>query len=272
MSRSMNLDGKIAVITGAGGGIGRALARSLARRGCNVALCDVDEAGLAETARLVGNGVQNSVHVLDVSDRDAVAALPDAVIAAHGAVDIVVNNAGIALGGGFGEISTAQFDRVMAVNFDGVVSMTRAFLPHLEQRTQARIVNLSSLFGLIAPPGQSAYAASKFAVRGFSEALRNELEAAGSPVGVTVLHPGGVRTNIAANATIGEGVDPETREKHKRKFEKALVMDPAEAGEIIARGIEAQRPRVLVGKDAKIVSVIERIMPVGYWRLLGRRL
>jgi short-subunit dehydrogenase len=148
--------------------------------------------------------------------------------------------------------------------------MTRAFLPALERRPQAQVVNLSSLFGLIAPPGQSAYAAAKFAVRGFSEALRHELEAAGSPVGVSVVHPGGVRTGIAANARAAAAVGAAEAARHQAHFQKVLRLDADQAGEIIVRGIEKRQPRILVGQDAKLVAVIERLMPVGYWRIIGR--
>jgi NAD(P)-dependent dehydrogenase (short-subunit alcohol dehydrogenase family) len=270
MSASLNLDGKVAVVTGAASGIGRAIAQSLARRGCNIAIADINENGLDDTARLIGNGVQVTQHRLDVSNADAIAAFPQIVEAAHGAVDVLINNAGVALGGTFDQLTEAEFDWLISINFQGVVRMSRAFLPLLKQRPQAQLVNLSSLFGLIAPPGQTAYAAAKFAVRGFSEALRNELLAAKSTVGVTVVHPGGIKTAIALNARTAAAVSERQRTAQQARFEKALKMSPEEAGEIIVKGIARRRPRVLVGKDAKIVSVIERILPVSYWRVLGR--
>jgi NAD(P)-dependent dehydrogenase (short-subunit alcohol dehydrogenase family) len=272
MSVRMDLDGKVAVVTGAAGGIGRAIARSLARRGCNVAIADINEDGLEETARLMGNSVRVTRHRLDVADAQAVAAFPAVVKAAHGGVDVVVNNAGVALGGSFEQLSEAEFDWLMGINFQGVVRMSRAFLPMLKERGQAQLVNLSSLFGLVAPPGQTAYSAAKFAVRGFSEALRNELLAAKSSVGVTVVHPGGVKTGIAENARSATTVTDDENARQRARFAKALKMPAEEAGEIIVRGIEARRPRVLVGTDAKIASVIERVFPVSYWRLLGRAL
>ncbi|MBJ7500099.1 MAG: SDR family NAD(P)-dependent oxidoreductase, partial [Sphingopyxis sp.] len=189
----MQLAGKTAVVTGAADGIGRAIATSLADRGCHLALCDINEPGLVETAATL-HGVRVSCHRLDVADCDGVAALPGLVAAPHPSVDLLVNNAGVALGGAFEQVSEAEFEWLFDINFWGVVRMTRAFLPVLHRSNDARIVNLSSLFGLIAPPGQAAYAASKFAVRGFSDALRKEL--VGSTVGVTVAHPGGVRTAI----------------------------------------------------------------------------
>ena len=174
----MKLDQKVALITGAGSGIGRAIAGSLARRGCHLALADINTDGLQETAELNKmNSVTISTHKLDVTDRDAVKALPPAILEAHGRIDLLINNAGVAAAGTFDRISEAHFDRVMAVNFDGVVSMTRTFLPFLQEQEEAVIANVSSLFGIISPPEQTAYSASKFAVRGFSNALRHELEA-----------------------------------------------------------------------------------------------
>ena len=270
MSRRFDLDGRVAVITGAAGGIGQAIARSMAKRGCNLALADLNEDGLEQTARLIGNSVRVTRHKLDVADGAAVAAFPAIVEAAHGHVDVVVNNAGVALGGRFDQLTEDEFDWVMGINFQGVVRMSRAFLPLLKERDQAQLVNLSSLFGIIAPPGQTAYAAAKFAVRGFSEALRNELLAGKSSVGVTVVHPGGVRTGIAQNARVAGAVTEAERAVAQAGFAKALKMPVEEAGEIIVRGIEQRRPRVLVGNDARMASIVERIMPVGYWRLQER--
>ena len=257
----------VAVITGAGSGIGRALANALAQAGCHLALADVNPEALAETAAQVrALGVKVSEHPLDVASRSAVAALPQAVMAEHGQVDLLINNAGVALGGTFEEVSTEDFDWLMAINFDGVVCMSRAFLPLLKQRPAARIVNISSLFGFITPAGQTAYCASKFAVRGFSNALRLELH--GGPVGVTVVHPGGVATAIATSARPPEGVDPAEHALKLKQAEKLLRMPPARAAEIILRGIERDKPRVIVGNDSRVLSWLERLMPVNYWRLL----
>jgi short-subunit dehydrogenase len=266
----MALGGKVAVVTGAASGIGRAIAHSLAARGCHLALVDLNEAGLRETAAQIGTKVSISIHVLNVVDAQAVAALPAAVATSHGQIDLLVNNAGVALGGRFDQVSEADFDWVMDINFHALVRLTRAFLPSLKQRSEARIVNLSSIFGIIAPPGQAAYSASKFAVRGFSEALRNELGGTGSKVGVTVVHPGGIKTAIADNARVPANVDPADERREREHFAAFLRMPAEKAGEIIVRGIEARRARVLVGMDAKIVSIIERVMPVGYWALLAR--
>ena len=270
MAERMRLKDRTAVITGAASGIGRAIAVSLARRGCHLALADVDEAGMAGTEDLVrAYGVRVSRHQLDVADRDGVAAFPAHVAAEHAGVDLLINNAGVAVGGTFEQVSAEDFEWLFEINFWGVVRMTRAFLPALRASGDARVVNLSSVFGLVAPPEQAAYAASKFAVRGFSEALRHELE--GSGVGVTVVHPGGVATSIAEKARIPAGVSVEEVERHHARFRKLLTLPPEIAGETIVRGVERRQPRVLVGSDAKVLSLIARVFPVSYWKVLVLR-
>ena len=259
---------RTAVITGAASGIGQAIAVSLARRGCGLALADLDEAGMQQTARLAGRASRISCHRLDVADPAAVAAFPEQVLEAHAGVDLLVNNAGVALGGSFAQLSQADFEWLFAINFWGVVRMTRAFLPLLLARDEARLVNLSSLFGLIAPPGQTAYVASKFAVRGFSDSLRQELR--GTSVGVTLVHPGGVATAIARRARLAQALDAEEAAQALPRFEAMLTLPPEIAGETIVRAVERRRPRVLVGRDARIASAVERLAPVSYWRLLGR--
>ncbi len=267
----MDLQGKTALVTGAGSGIGRAISLSLARRGCSLALVDVDPLGLAETCDLAAqNGVRTSEEPLDVADREGVALLPQRVFAAHESVDILVNNAGVALAGTFEQVSEADFDWLFEINFHGLVRMTRAFLPFLRNRPEAQIVSISSVFGLISVPGQAAYCASKFAVRGFSNALR--LELAGSSVGVTVAHPGGVATSIAKRARISSAIGPDERTRLTGEFEKMLKMPPREAGEIIVKAIEARRPRVLVGGDAKFVALTERLAPISNYHILSKLL
>ena len=261
------LQGKVVLLTGAASGIGRAMAYSLASRGCHLALVDLDAEGLAETAQVAReSAVEVSTHVLNITDREAVHALPGRVLAVHAGIDILVNNAGVAAGGTFALLSEDHFDRVMAVNFHALVRMTRTFLPHLQTRDEALIVNLSSLFGLIALPEQSAYCASKFAVRGFSNALRFEL--ANTDVAVCVVHPGGVATNIIRNATAPAGVPREVIRKKRAATQKLLKMPPERAAEIIVRGMEKKKARILVGRDAKLAALLERIFPVGYWEIL----
>lgn len=269
----MTFEGRTAIVTGAASGIGRGIALALAKRGCNLALADLNEQGLAETAKLARtHNIKVTTNRLDVADRDAVAAFPEAVLAAHGRADLLFNNAGVAIGGTFEQVAEEDFEWLFEINFWGVVRMTRAFLPHLRESDDARIVNVSSLFGLIAPPGQTAYSASKFAVRAFSESLRRELEAEGASVGVSVVHPGGIATSIAANAREPKSVPAEELERRRREFSRLLVMPPERAGEIIVSGAEKGQPRIMVGRDAKAMALLERIAPVSYWKLLARRI
>ena len=263
---AMRLTGRTAVVTGAGSGIGRGIAVALARRGCHLALADIDPRGLAETVALLPSTLRISSHQLDVADRAAVAAFPDAVRAAHPQVDVLVNNAGVALGGTFEQVAEDDFEWLFGINFWGVVRMTRAFLPLLRASDDARLVNISSIFGIVAPAEQVAYAASKFAVRGFTEALRHEL--AGSAVGVTVVHPGGVRTGISDRARAPKDVDPNEVTRKREQFRKFLRMPPMDAGETIVRAVERRRSRVLVGGDAKGLSLLARLAPVRYWTLM----
>ena len=251
----MRLQQRVAVVTGAASGIGRAIALSLARRGCNLALADIDAEGLAETRHLTLNrALKVSLHQLDVADRRAVAAIPQIVLATHGRVDLLVNNAGVALRGTFEELAEEDFEWLIDINFWGVVRMTRAFLPQLKASDDARIVNISSVFGLIAIAGHTAYSASKFAVRGFSNALMQELE--GSSVGVTVVYPGGVATAIAKRARIPKSAAQENAPPMAR-FGGLLKLAPETAGELIVRGVERRRRRVLVGGDAKAFAAVE---------------
>ena len=261
----------VAVLTGAASGIGAALAVNLARRGMHLALVDLNPAGLEQTAALARDcGVKVSTHAMDVADRAAVAALPAAVLAVHGRVTALVNNAGVAVGGLFQDVDAEDFDWLMAINFGATVGLTRAFLPVLARESAAQIVNVSSIFGIIAPPGQTAYCASKFAVRGFSESLRHELEANGSPVGVTIVHPGGVRTAIASSARVPRGLAAAEVQRERKKFGALLALAPDKAAEIIAVAIARRDPRVLVGSDAKGAALVQRLFPVTYWKHVAR--
>ncbi len=262
-----------AAITGAASGIGRALAIELANRGCDLALADRDEAGLKSLAAELGAQRKISVHRVDVGEAGDIAEFAREAIAAHPALDIVINNAGVALMGTFEEIDQAQMDWLFDINFWGVVHGTRAFLPHLKTRPQAHIVNISSIFGIIAPPGQSAYTAAKFAVRGFSESVRHELAVAGSPVRLSVVHPGGVATSIARSSRTGVGVTDNSRRADAiDRFERAARTTPRDAALRIIRGIERNEPRILIGNDAKFMDILQRFRPGTYWAPLQRKL
>lgn len=266
----MKLDNQVAVLTGAASGIGRALAVQLAGRGCHLALVDRDEAGLKETVELLPKrGRTISTHVVDLSDRAAIRQLPSQVQRIHPKVHLLINNAGVALGGAFEQVSEEDFDWVMNINFRAVVDLTRVFLPALRSHgTPSRIVNISSLFGLVSPPGQVAYSASKFAVRGFTHGLRNELR--GTSVAVTVVHPGGIATSIAKNAKAPSHLDSAQVERHRRAMNKLLKMPAEKAAGIILQGIDRDRSRVLIGMDALFVSIVERLMPARNWSLIER--
>jgi len=270
--------GAAAAVTGAASGIGRALAIELAARGCDLALADRDEAGLATVAAEIAEIAKTSprkvsVHRVDVGEPGQIADFARAAIAAHGGLNILVNNAGVALLGQFHEIDQAQMDWLININFWGVVHSTRAFLPHLATRHEAHIVNVSSIFGIVAPPGQTAYAAAKFAVRGFSESLRHELQMAESPVRLSVVHPGGILTNIVRNSRAGTGVtDNERRAQAIERFDTIAKTTPKDAALRIIKGIEKNQPRILIGNDARMMDILQRLRPATYWSVLARRL
>lgn len=260
--------GSVALVTGAAGGIGRAVALSLARRGADLALLDRRAEALAMVgAEVEALGRRASLHAVDITDAAAVEAAPEAAAGAHGRLDILVNNAGLALTGRFEQLSMADIDAVLDVNLRGPMRLTLACLPQLRAAPEARIVNISSLYGLVAPPGQTAYAASKFALRAFSEALRHELS--GSRIGVTTILPGGVATDIATAARRGEGVSEEESAAAIRLARRLLTMRPERAGEIIARGVERRRARLLVGRDAWLLATLERLFPVNHMAFLA---
>jgi NAD(P)-dependent dehydrogenase (short-subunit alcohol dehydrogenase family) len=271
MMQRMKFAGKTAVITGAASGIGRALSAALASHGCHLALADINEVALRAVANdLTQPGLRVSANALDVGDAGAIAEFAQTVEAEHGGAHLLFNNAGVALGGAFEDITPDDFEWLFDINFRGVVRMTRAFLPLLRGADMAHIINISSLFGLIAPAGQTAYCASKFAVRGFSDSLRHEL--AGSSIGVTTVHPGGVNTQIAMNARTSAKVSNEERDRGIAHSQRLLVMPPPKAASIIVRAVTMRKPRVLVGRDAHITALIERLMPSNYWSIIGRKI
>jgi short-subunit dehydrogenase len=263
----------VVVITGAASGIGRALAVRLAREAISgIAISDVNAEGLAETEKLIVNpNLKATAHLVNVADEAEMRAFAEKVAKAHGRVTHVINNAGVALGGSVKEVSLEDMRWLMNINFWGTVYGTKLFLPYLEKEKSAHIINFSSLFGIIAPPGQTTYAASKFAVRGFTEALRHELE--GTNIAVSVVHPGGVKTNIANNAKIGEGVTMTAKEleARKQKFNQNLSRtSPDQAAEIIVKGIKARSHRILFGADARLLSIIARFFPRRYFSIIDR--
>ena len=263
--------GRVAAITGAGSGIGRALAEELARRGAHLALSDIDEPGLAETVgRCEGSGVKVTSQRLDVADRAAVEAWADQVVADHGAVHLVFNNAGGALGATVDSMSYEDFEWLMDINFWGVVHGTKAFLPHLKAAGQGHIVNLSSVFGLVSIPSQSAYNASKFAVRGFTDALRIELDVERCGVSCTTVHPGGIRTNIARRARMDAsvaalGTDASTVGD---EFDRIARTSPESAAIQILAAVSRNRRRALIGPDATALDLVSRLPAVLYQRFL----
>ena len=262
---------KVAVITGAGSGLGRALARDLAAAGAQLALSDVNQIGLQETADSLGLGSDRLItEAFDVADRDAFYAFAERVTGHFGAAHLVFNNAGVALGATVEDMSYEDFEWLMGINFWGVVHGTKAFLPHLKAAGEGHIVNVSSVFGLIGVPTQSAYNASKFAVRGFTEALRQELEMEGGRVSCTSVHPGGIKTNIARNARMGAGVEKITGDvdKARRDFEKMFRTTPEEASQTILKGVKGNKRRVLIGSDARAIDSMQRLMPTAYQRIM----
>jgi len=269
------INGSAAAITGAASGIGRALALELAAHGCDLALADRDEAGLLETAAEIGKagGRNVTMHRVDVGEPSQIQDFANGAISAHPKLNIVINNAGVALLGNFNEVEQAQMDWLFNINFWGVVHATRAFLPHLATRPAAHIVNLSSIFGVIAPPGQTAYSAAKFAVRGFSESLRHELKMAGSPVRLSVVHPGGIATNIVRNSRTGSGVTDNARRADSiERFDAMAINTPATAAQRIITGIEKNEPRILIGGDARFMDLLQRLLPGSYWSIMAKRL
>jgi len=262
--------GGVAVVTGAASGIGRALAQQLAQAGSALALADRNEAGLGETVGSLGsNTAAVTTHILDVSDEAAVRAFAEDVQQHHGRVTLLINNAGVALHGTFQEISLDDFRWLMGINFWGAVYGVSYFLPILKEQPRAHIVNLSSVYGIFAPPGQSAYTSSKFAVRGFTECLRHELE--GTNVGVSCVHPGGIRTPIAANARLGARAAKTEKEEIAALFARFAMTSPEDAAARILQGVERREPRILIGRDARQIDIVQRLRPATYWKIISKR-
>jgi NAD(P)-dependent dehydrogenase (short-subunit alcohol dehydrogenase family) len=267
--------GRVAAVTGAGSGIGRALARDLAARGAHLALSDIDEGGLAETVMLCeatarrGAAAKITSQRVDVADRDAVYAWAGQVVADHGRANLIVNNAGVALAATVAAMSYEDLEWLMSINFWGVVYGTKAFLPHLTAAGEGHVVNMSSVFGLISVPGQAAYNAAKFAVRGFTDALRMELEMQGCGVSCTTVHPGGVKTNIARKARVdpsvtgGRGPDAVQED-----FDKLARTTPESAARQILLGVTRNRRRVLVGADAAVIDLVSRLPAAAHQRAI----
>jgi short-subunit dehydrogenase len=265
------LSGGIAVVTGAGSGIGRALAKQLSAAGCGLALADIDEKSLVETAGMLrGKAAAVSTHVLDVADEAGVSAFAEDVNSRHGGVTLLINNAGVALHGTFEELSLDDLRWLMGINFWGTVYGVTYFLPMLKRQPRAHIVNLSSVFGIVAPAGQTAYAASKFAVRGFTEALRHELE--GGTVFVSCVHPGGIRTPIAERGRLGTNAPKTRKNESVLRLAQLAKTSPEDAAARILRGVERREPRILIGLDARQIDIMQRLRPATYWKSLSRRI
>ncbi len=265
-----SLKDKVVVITGAGSGIGRALALNCAERGSLLALSDVDEAGLAETVELVTAAGVRKVRSdrLDVADRDAFARYALNVVQDFGRVNVVINNAGVALAGDLADLEYTDMDWIVGINFWGVVHGTKEFLPHLIASGDGHVVNISSLFGLVSIPGQSMYNATKYAVRGMTEALREEMLIADAPVGVTAVHPGGIKTAIARNARVSAKEDQAAT---ANLFDKKLArMTPEKAAEIIVKGILKNQARVLVGIDAHVIHQFAKLTGSRYQDVVAK--
>jgi NAD(P)-dependent dehydrogenase (short-subunit alcohol dehydrogenase family) len=265
--------GRVAAVTGAGSGIGRALASALARRGAHLALSDNDDIGLAETVvQCEGLGIKTTSQRLDVADRAGVYAWADRVVRDYGRVNLVINNAGVGLVSTVESMSYEDFEWLMNINFWGVVYGSKAFLPYLKQSSEGHIVNVSSVFGLISVPAQSAYNAAKFAVRGFSDTLRMELDIEDANVSVTTIHPGGIKTNIARHARRDATVpmlagDPE---KTIRDIERFFITSPDRAARQILTAVRRGRRRALIGPDAKVIDLLSRLPATFYQSLLTK--
>ncbi|NNE74415.1 MAG: SDR family NAD(P)-dependent oxidoreductase [Acidimicrobiales bacterium] len=267
-----NFDGKVAAITGAASGIGQALAEALTDRGAHVALSDVDADGLAETVRRCeGRGTKVTSRIVDVADREAMTSWADEVAAEHGTVNLIFNNAGVALSATVDGVSYDDLHWLMDINFWGVVHGTKAFLPHLKASGEGHVVNVSSVFGLMGIPTQAAYNAAKFGVRGFTDALRIELDINPCGVSATTVHPGGIKTNIARNGRIDPSVLTVGDDPHQgaEEFDQMARTTPEKAAEQILRAVQRNRRRALIGPDAVLFDLVSRLPAAVSQRLLA---
>lgn len=264
-------ENSVAVITGAASGIGRALSIHLAQLGANLAIADINENGLLKTKELAENyGVKITTHKVDVGNKDEMKTFADDVIKEHQRVTFLINNAGVSVLGSVEQLSIEDIEWLMNINFWGMVYGVKFFLPILKEQPQARIVNLSSVFGLFAPWGQSAYSASKFAVRGFTESLRHELE--NTNIKVSTVHPGGIKTEIANSARIGKDANEETKKIEIQNFNRVAVTTSEKAAEIIVRGMLKGKPRILIGFDAFAIEGMVRLFPIHHWDFFKMRM
>lgn len=262
-----SLEKKVAVITGAASGIGRSLALGLAREGCFLALADFNKKGLEETVRLVKeSGGAAMSQVVDVANRSQVERFASAVIKKYKQADIVVNNAGVTLFGRLEDVSYREFEWIMGINLWGVVYGTRAFLPHLKNRPEAWVVNLSSAFGLVGVPSQTTYCATKFAVRGFTESLQRELK--DTKITAISVHPGGIKTNIAFNARFTSGFGKDANRKFAKRFDRMARTTADEAAKMIIDAIKRKKRRLLIGTDARIIDIVQRVFPSLYGKIM----
>ena len=263
-----SLQDKVVVITGAASGIGRALAIECHKHGAHLALSDVNMEGLEETRSLLNGKGNTTLDVLNVADRQAFSAYAQKVVSDHGHADVIINNAGVALSETIADMTYDDMEWIVNINFWGVVYGTKEFLPHLLQRPQAAIVNVSSIFGIISLPTQGAYNATKFAVRGFTECLRQELK--GSNVFVSTVHPGGIKTNIVRNGRMKTSMTgPKPLEQQAREFDRMAKTTPEQAARTIIDGLLGGKRRILIGKDARLMDRLQRLLPVRYSDVFG---
>lgn len=260
---------KTAIITGGNAGIGRAVAYELAERGSDLAIIGRNQTTINEVCDDLNEKYPNQKitgYQLDISDFSNIPIVIKQIASDHKHIGLLVNNAGVAMGGKFEELSVDDIESVFNINFKSQIVMIKEVLPYLKKTKGSHIANVSSLFGIITPSGQSAYSASKFAVKGFSEVLRQELEPLG--IGVSTVFPGGVKTNIAANTKIGEGANKNAIQKEAKSFESNLTMTPEYAAKVIVNGIEKRKVRILIGATTKFLDFMTRLMPVKYEFLL----